>query len=75
MVDIKADDGYLAWKSTTPLAQQIRAPYAGDMMPLDDVLALAKQNKLYAIARMVVFKDNTLAERRPDLAVTDSPHR
>lgn len=71
VVDIKADDGYLAYASALPLAQQIGAPWPGEMMSLNEVLALAKQRGLYTIARMVVFKDNVLALARPDLAVTD----
>jgi len=71
VVDIKGDDGYLAYPSAVPLARQIKASYAGSMMPIGDVLALARQHGLYTIARMVVFKDNVLATSRPDLAVKD----
>jgi len=71
VVDVKADDGYIAYASALPLAREIGAQWPGDMMRLDEVLALAKQHGLYTIARMVVFKDNLLATERPDLAVKD----
>ncbi len=71
VVDIKGDDGYIAYKSEIPLAKEIKAQWPGDMMSLDEVLKLAKQRGMYTIARMVVFKDNLLAEARPDLAVRD----
>jgi hypothetical protein len=70
VIDIKGDDGRLAYKSQIALASEIEAPYAGSMIGLDDVLKLAKQG-MYTIARMVVFKDNMLAKGRPDLAVRD----
>lgn len=72
VVDIKGDDGYLAYKSDIALAKEIKPQYKGSMMGLDEVLRLAKQRGMYTIARMVVFKDNLLVEARPDLAVTDS---
>ena len=71
VIDIKADDGYLAYSSKVPLARDIKAQYAGSMISLDEVLKLAKQRGMYTIARMVVFKDNLLAESRPALAVTN----
>jgi hypothetical protein len=72
VVDIKGDDGYIAYKSNTPLAQEIDPQYKGSMLGLDEVLKHAKQYGLYMIARVVVFKDNLLVDARPDLAVTDS---
>ncbi len=72
VVDIKGDDGYLAYKSDTPLAKEIKPQFQGSMMGLDEVLRLARQRGMYTIARMVVFKDNLLVEARPDLSVTDS---
>lgn len=71
VLDIKGDDGYIAYDSALPLAKEIGARWPGKMMSVDDVLALAKQRGLYTIARMVVFKDNLLALARPDLAVRD----
>ena len=72
VVDIKGDDGYIAYASDTPLAKEIKPQYRGSMIGLDEVLSLAKQRGMYTIARMVVFKDNLLVDARPDLSVTDS---
>ena len=71
VIDIKSDDGYLDYPSQVPLAKEIKAQYAGSMIGIDEVLKLAKQRGMYTIARMVVFKDNLLAESRPEMAVKD----
>jgi len=45
---------------------------AGTVNPIIDVPSLIKQmhdNGIYTIARLVVFKDSMVAEKRPDLAV------
>lgn len=68
VIDIKGDRGYLAFKPTDPLLQQIAVTYEyiGD---LHKVLDECKRRGLYTIARLVVFKDNVLAEARPQWAV------
>jgi len=71
VVDVKGDDGYLAYTSALTLAKEIKASYTRAIMPMDHVLALAKERGIYTVARIVVFKDNVLALARPDLAVQD----
>jgi len=68
VVDVKGDKGRLAYPSQVPLAQQIGAYQAG-MMDLREFLRLAREKNIYTIARLVIFKDNPLAQARPDLAV------
>ncbi|MBN1221201.1 MAG: LysM peptidoglycan-binding domain-containing protein [Anaerolineae bacterium] len=38
----------------------------------DTMMTWLKKHGIYTIARIVVFKDNNLVERRPDLAIKDS---
>lgn len=68
VVDVKGDTGWLAYPSQVPLAQEIGASIAG-WMSLDELISLARERGIYTIARLVIFKDELLASRRPDLAV------
>jgi hypothetical protein len=68
VLDVKGDRATIAWPSELPLAVEADA-YAGDnivQMSVSDFLAEAKKRGLYTIARMVMFRDNNLAEARPE---------
>lgn len=70
VVDVKSDNGYLPYASSVPLAVQLGVGgERKDWMKLKDLLELARQKNIYAVARIVTFKDNPLAHGRPDLAV------
>jgi len=72
VVDVKGDRGMVAFRTSIPLAQNSGAQKTitiGDGKALVD--RLHKQG-LYAIARIVVFKDDPVATSRPDLAVKRS---
>ncbi|NLG28307.1 MAG: hypothetical protein GX557_10375 [Chloroflexi bacterium] len=74
VIDVKSDKGYLAWESAVPLAVEIGA-YQGATsgVKLMDIRALVEEchaRGIYAIARLVVFKDDVLAQARPEYAVT-----
>ena len=69
VVDVKGDRGYLAYDSQVPLAAELGL--SGEQegwLTLDELLAEAQARGIYAIARIVVFKDNPLAFGRPELA-------
>lgn len=68
VVDIKGDSGGLAYHSQNPLAQEIGAEQKG-LMEVEELLRLCREQGIYTIARLVVFKDSVLAKGRPDLAV------
>ena len=68
VVDVKSDYARLAWPSKAPLAVQAGA-YQPGLMDLGRFVQECRKRDIYAIARMVVFKDNRLATARPDLAV------
>jgi hypothetical protein len=75
VIDVKGDYGYLAYRSNVPLAEQVGA---NDNPTVEDVEGLLKSlhdRGVYAIARIVVFKDNLLARNGPraglDVSIKD----
>lgn len=71
VIDIKDDFGNLTYvpEEDSPLAQyDIGKPYIKDPRK---VLEELEKNKIYPIARVVVFKDTVLAEERPELSYKD----
>jgi hypothetical protein len=68
VIDVKQDTIY--YETQVPFFRDI----PGMITPLYDpaeLLATLDEHGIYAIARMVVFKDPVVAEARPDLAVRD----
>ena len=70
VIDLKDDTGILSYQSQVPLATEIganskRAPN------LKDLVSRLKQQNVYPIARIVVFKDPLLAKQHPEIAVRD----
>jgi hypothetical protein len=68
VVDIKQDTIY--YDTEVPFFRDLE----GVVVPLYDpteLLASLQERGIYTIARLVVFKDPLVAERRPDLAVKD----
>ncbi len=71
-IDIKGDRGWLAYRSSVPLVQEIGAQDAIMIPDPRQFLAELKNRGVYTIARIVVFKDNPLATAKPHLAVMNS---
>jgi len=69
VIDVKGDRGMIPYKSTIPLASEIGAQKIITVRDMSDLLKSLKEKKIYTIARIVTFKDNLLAQARPDLAV------
>src|SRR5689334_21120771 len=61
VIDVKGDYGLLSYKSHVPLAQQIGADAEPTIDDIDGLLKTLHEHGAYAIARVVVFKDNMLA--------------
>ena len=71
VIDIKDDFGYLTYKpqEDSPLFNLgIGKPYIKDPRKMLETL---EDQGVYPIARVVVFKDSVLAEKRPDLSFMD----
>lgn len=69
VIDIKGDRGMIAFQMPNRLAAEVGAL---DLLTIKDVKLMLRtlhERHLYAIARIVVFKDNPLATEHPDYAV------
>jgi hypothetical protein len=70
VIDVK-EGGEISWKSKVALARKIGSdqPYIRDPRAL---LQKLKDNNIYPIARIVVFKDKNLSNAKPDWAIRRS---
>jgi len=70
VLDVKGDRAWLAYPSEMPVAKEIDA-YANelDLMDVGEFLRLCQHHGIYTIARIVVFKDNVLAQGKPEWAI------
>jgi len=70
VLDVKGDRAWLAYPSKLPVAIEIDA-YANelDLMDLNEFLRLCKDREIYTVARIVVFKDDVLAQGKPEWAI------
>ncbi|BDG62110.1 putative glycoside hydrolase [Caldinitratiruptor microaerophilus] len=68
VIDVKSDWGTLTYRSDVPLAIEAGAG-KGPIADLRALVTRLKEHDVYAIGRVVTFKDNYLPRHRPDLAV------
>lgn len=64
VIDIKEIDGHISVKN---VANDLA--YSKSVPDISSYLSYVKSKGLYAIARIVVFRDNVMPRKRPDLAV------
>jgi len=71
VIDIKGDRGWIPYRTEV---EAVRAAGEGpvNMKDFAGLIADLKARGIYTIARIVTFKDNVLANHRPDLAITDT---
>jgi hypothetical protein len=72
VIDVKGDRGWILYQTEVPQALTIGAQGPGTLKDFDSLMADLKARGIYTIARIVTFKDNILANARPDLAITDT---
>ena len=72
VIDVKETAGNLYWATDLPAATTVGSVMAAPLFQLDELLPQLKERGIYTIARMVVMKDNTLGNVRPDLAVMNA---
>jgi len=72
VIDVKGDRGWILYQTEVPQALAIGAHGPGTLKDFDSLMADLKARGIYTIARIVTFKDNILANARPDLAITDT---
>lgn len=68
-IDVKGDRGMIPYKSSIPLAAEVGAQRTITVKEMAPLMRSLKAKGIYTIARIVVFKDNLLAQARPDWAV------
>lgn len=72
VVDVKESDTYLTYDSTAiALAKEIGADQRPGSKWLPALLDTLRAHRIYPIARIVVFKDRMLAQKKPELAIRD----
>src|SRR6202171_2790895 len=72
VIDIKGDRGLIPYRTQVPLALEAGAQGPVIIKDFEGLLAQLKARNIYTIARIVTFKDNILAQHRPDLAIIDT---
>jgi len=69
VIDVKGDKGMIPYKSSVLIASQIGAQKIITVKNIKGLIKTFRDKGIYTIARIVTFKDNLLAEARPDLAI------
>ena len=72
VIDIKGDRGLIPYRTAVPLALEVGAQGPVIIKDFDGLMASLKARNVYTIARIVAFKDNVLAQHRPDWAIIDT---
>jgi hypothetical protein len=72
VIDIKGDRGWIPYRTEVEAALAAGAQGPVIMKDFEGLIADLKARGVYTIARIVTFKDNTLASHRPDLAIIDT---
>jgi hypothetical protein len=72
VIDVKGDRGWIIYPTRVEQALAVGAQGPATLREFDSMMADLKARGVYTIARIVTFKDNILANGRPDLAVLDT---
>lgn len=72
VIDVKGDRGLIPYRTAVPLALEVGAQGPVIIKDFDGLMASLKARNVYTIARIVAFKENVLAQRRPGWAVIDT---
>jgi hypothetical protein len=72
VIDVKGDRGWILYRTEVPQALAVGAQGPGTLKDFDGLMADLKSRGIYTIARIVSFKDNILANARPELAIIDT---
>lgn len=70
VVDLKDSSGFVFYDTQVQLAKDIGA--VSPVLDPRQITQRLRERNLYSIARIVVFEDPILAEKRPELAIKDS---
>ncbi|HOJ76945.1 MAG TPA: putative glycoside hydrolase [Bacillota bacterium] len=70
VIDVKDDTGTLSYISQVPLVDEVKSRQRKINDP-QKMFEILKENNIYPIARVVVFKDPFMAKAKPEWAVKD----
>lgn len=68
-LDVKDESGRIGYLSEVKMAQETGA--GRDMLPIRDMLKELKDRHVYSVARIVIFRDPYLAQKKPEYMVRD----
>lgn len=71
VIDAKDDDGRISWVTEIPLAVET----GSNSKKIKDIrqrIQALEENSVYSIARVVVFADPLLSQKRPDMAIMEA---
>lgn len=71
VIDIKEDAGYMTYKTENLAITEI-GTYQNIIRDMEQLMTTLDEKDIYPIARIVVFKDTILANKRPDLSFLNS---
>jgi hypothetical protein len=72
VIDIKGDRGLIPYRTQVPLALEAGAQGPVIIKEFEGFIAALKARGIYTIARIVTFKDNVLAQHKPEWSVIDT---
>ena len=68
VIDVKDATGYISYQSNVPLSKQIHSS-KDKIRKIQKFVSQCRENGIYPVARIVVFKDPVLARHRKDLVI------
>jgi hypothetical protein len=72
VIDVKGDRGLIPYRTQVPLALEAGAQGPVIIKDFEGFIASLKARGIYTVARIVTFKDNVLAQAKPEWAVIDT---
>ena len=69
VVDIKNENGMMSYKIDNPTVNELGANKLNTIRDVKKLLETFKENNIYSIARIAVFKDALLSEKKPHLGI------
>jgi len=69
VIDVKNDDGLVAWNSDIEIVNKIKSNWSAPLNKYERLMDYLDENEIYTIARVVAFKDPYFAEMKNEHAI------
>ncbi|MEQ8196713.1 MAG: putative glycoside hydrolase [Clostridiaceae bacterium] len=69
VIDIKNDDGLVAWNSDIPIVNRVKSNWTSPLANYNKLIAYLKKKEIYCIARIVAFKDPYFAKMESEHSI------